>query len=77
MRRTLAVLVLLAVAVISFGCSNTDSGASRDNTTGNGTGTTTYSNTAPSGGAMPTGAAPSQGNNNSASDPRIKPPTDK
>ena len=72
MRKPLAVLVL--VAVLSAGCAKNDSGAASDNSTGNGTGTTTYSNTAPSGGA-PTGAAPPKAQNSNG--PGIKPPTDK
>ncbi len=82
MRRTLALFVMMTLAVISFGCggSSDQSGAANSNAPG----TTTYSNSsapvpstttaAPTqGGATVGGAAPKA----SPTAPKIKPPTDK
>jgi guanyl-specific ribonuclease Sa len=82
MRRTLAFFVLLAVAVISIGCASSDQRGTTTNA--NATGTTTYSNSsvpaatpaqsdsAPTGGAVPSAAPPKA----SPTEPKIKPPTE-
>jgi guanyl-specific ribonuclease Sa len=82
MRRTLAFVVLLAVASISIGCASSDQRGTTTNT--NATGTTTYSNSsvpaatpaqsdgAPTGGAVPRAAPPRE----SPTQPKIKPPTE-
>ena len=73
MRKSLALLVLLALAVISIGCGGSDqSGAPNSNAPG----TTTYSNS-----SVPatTNAAPATGGaapTASPTAPKIKPPTD-
>jgi hypothetical protein len=80
MRRTTAFIVLMTLAVVSFGCGNCSdrSGAANSNSPG----TTTYSN---SSAPQPTTSAPSAGGTSvggtapkaTPTAPGIKPPTDK